>query len=98
MLKTRLTQITMTLTLTFSVNGCATSYKPIGPNYEKRVWRVCSQEKDKADLHHKGFCYIEKECKKEWWGKTKCRNKQLFCPWGDLKCMEKYKLFEKTLS
>jgi len=60
------------------------------------TWRVCSKEKDKPELHHKGFCYVDKECKRVIFRK-KCRNRQLFCAWGDLDCMEKYKLFLKKL-
>jgi hypothetical protein len=51
---------------------------------------------DKPELNRKGFCYVEKWCKDQLFGQ-KCKNEQLHCPWGDLACMEKYKLFDKRL-
>ncbi len=77
-------------------NSCASSYKLTGPSYEKRTWRICSLEMDKPELNRKGFCYVEKWCKDQLFGK-KCKNEQLHCAWGDLVCMEKYKLFDKRL-
>jgi hypothetical protein len=78
------------------LTSCASTYKPVGPSYKKRTWRVCKREKDNPTLHLKGLCYIEKQCKKRFLH-TVCKNKQLFCPWGDLTCMEKYELLDKRL-
>lgn len=77
-------------TLTFS---CASAtWKVQDVSLEKREWRVCSEILDGPEKHQKGFCYISQECKKK-----KCRPLPLFCAWGDIVCMDKWKLLDKKL-
>jgi len=78
------------------LTSCAAApWKHAGVAPEKRSWRFCTEEYD-GDKAGKGFCYIDKECRRQFIFK-KCRPKPLFCAWGDIPCMTKYKVYPNMI-
>ena len=67
----------------------------------EKTWNFCREERDGPELHGKGICFQDQECryKKTLIGRTKseCRNKVLFCKWGDIPCLKKYNIFFNTI-
>ena len=88
--------------------SCASFSKDWGPWQragiaEKEMdWHFCQEELDGPDYHHKGICYVAQECRyrKTVFGNTRseCRNKILFCSWGDIECMQNNRLFGRVIT
>ena len=82
--------------LSLYIASCSSSdWSPAGVSHLKKTWRICSEDKDGSEKDLKGFCYIDKECRINWI--KQCRPKPLFCPWGDIPCLRRYKLLDKKL-
>jgi hypothetical protein len=68
----------------------------------ERVWRICKEELDGAELHNKGFCYQSEECRTRTtiFGneKKECRRYSLICMWGDVDCLVKFGINNMTIS
>lgn len=80
-----------------SVSCASKSWKVKDVSLENRDWRFCSMDKDGPEKHREGFCYISQECRKRFLLKEECRTLPLFCKWGDIACMDSYKLFDKKI-
>jgi len=95
MIKILMFLLLMTSCASYSSNW--TNWKVISVPSEKKEWRFCRLELDGPTLNEKGLCFQDQECrtrkrilrKKE----IQCRNKTLFCKWGDISCLKKYNIF-----
>jgi|VirMetMinimDraft_7_1064189.scaffolds.fasta_scaffold08663_3 hypothetical protein len=93
---------------TILFTSCATFSKDWGEwqrdgIQEKQMdWHFCQAELDGPDFHHKGICYVAQECRhrKTILGnsKSECRNKVLFCAWGDVECMLSNRLLSRSIT
>ena len=63
----------------------------------EKAWRFCRVELDGPTYSEKGMCFQDQECryKKRFLQKKKkqCRNKTLFCKWGDIDCLKSNNIF-----
>lgn len=85
------------------VSSCASfssnwsEWREEGVALNKKIWHNCRTRLDGPELNEKGQCYQDLECryKKRFLLKKKkqCRNKVLFCKWGDISCLRKYNIF-----
>lgn len=81
-------------------SSCATGkakYKDVNISLKNMTWRFCSADRD-GEFAQKGLCYWHKECKSRFLRPKKCRRKLLHCSWGDVACMNKWKILEKTIN
>lgn len=53
------------------------------PIFEEQTWRICTEEKDGAEKHLNGFCYISRECKKRRFRRRICRPLPKYIPHTD---------------
>lgn len=91
----------------FLLSSCASASGEWSPwsektiRLEERYWRFCSERFDGQEFADKGICFIAQECRERKTIlnniKSECRNKQLFCVWGDIECMMKYKILDKKI-
>ena len=85
------------LTLLISVSCASSPWMVKDGALDKREWRFCSEHLDGPEKHRTGLCYVSQECRKKWLHKEECRPVPLHCVWGDIECMERYKLFDKKI-
>jgi len=85
------------LILILNISCAASPWKIKDVSLEKRDWRFCSTDKDGPLKHRKGFCYISERCRKRFLHKEECEPLPIFCAWGDIKCMDDYKLWSKRI-
>jgi len=89
--------------LMFLVSSCASfsgewsDWRTVSVPSNEKAWHFCREELHGPELNEKGMCYVDQECRyrRTIFGKKKseCRNKNLFCKWGDIQCMRKYNIF-----
>jgi hypothetical protein len=76
-------------------------WKMIDVAQNKREWKFCTAELYGESVHHKGICYDSQECRyrKTLFGRTKseCRDKLLFCEWGDIDCLIRYDILDNII-
>lgn len=77
--------------------NASSEWKPKMMAKEKMKWDICSARLHGPDYDFKGFCYIYPECRKKFLRKEECRNKTLFCAWGDKNCALDWGLTDRRL-
>ena len=87
----------LVLVILISISCASKPWKARDVSYETREWRFCLGHKDGPEKHKAGFCYNSQECRERFLRKDECRTLPLFCAWGDIPCMENYKLFDKKV-
>lgn len=78
-----------------SISCAASEYKIMTIDKKDMAWRNCD-EKDDKQYYRKGFCFITKKCKKVLLRK-KCIRHTHFCKYGDEKCFDLWRLWDKVL-
>lgn len=91
----------MLLSSCSTLSGDWGEWKIVDVAQDKRQWKFCRAELHGDNYHHKGICYVSQECRYRRTifrnVKSQCRNKMLFCPWGDVNCMVKYDLLDNII-
>lgn len=89
------------LTSCSSISGEWSPYKRAGVAQEKMVWKFCNKELHGEEFARKGMCYVAQECSYKTTilrnKKKKCRNKMIFCKWGDIQCLQDNNIFNNDI-
>lgn len=96
------------LAILLFVSSCASSaerdwgeWQRVGVSQAEEEWHFCQKELDGPEYHEKGHCYQAQECRYRRTifnnKKSQCRNKVLFCKWGDVQCLYQNNLFNKVI-
>jgi hypothetical protein len=95
----KLINLFLMLSLTLSSSSCSSAeWKRCGVDPKIQSWEWCASSRHGEDKHHKGFCYVTRECKQRNWPLSDLkRNVILFCAFSDMQCIESNNLFNKRI-
>lgn len=90
------TLLAIALTSLVSCASFSGEWERVDVALENQTWRFCDKYYDNDELHKTGVCRKVRECKKKFFSK-KCRVIQLYCKFGDDKCFNLYKIWDKKI-
>ena len=89
------------LTSCASISGEWGNWKRAGVAQEKMEWKFCRADLHGQEFHHKGICYMAQQCRYRTTilrnTKSECRNKLIFCGWGDVQCLNDNDIFNNII-